>query len=689
MSQELFFTSIRRGLDLGSRGFCTAAATRGMAPRLRERLQALSAYKHLFDPLDPRNPVIFQHLKLLVGGKEFHNLARIADAPTDYAGRSNFFAHQFALEPAELPQGGPAWLLAQAGVFATGWRGEPRWLRPTRIPQGNLTPARCVQWERWAGDAGWAGVLVEAYQKDPTRPVFVIVHPETDVLTLFAEALALMPIEWRWEVTFSTCFQGLPPGVACAWRGIVRMSGLEEPRGGTVIDLTQPLGMARSGPFVEMARTGKPLRRSPSSQPQPTQPGGRVRLPFLRCLCQALVQKGFAPLRQQLALTDHLHDIAQQTLHTWHALRPDVEQRRAEEEAIAALTPALMREFAENLTEQMAPPTIRADVTRYLECLPGLLRRHCTPFRSHFGIVPALSLDDLRLFLPVRPPRFRPGDSPPGARPLRLRELLGIGGFGEVWKASTRDEAAAPVALKFCLDAGSGRRLFEHETTLNRLVGTAWHPGLVRLKRDSLDTDPAWLEYEYVEGGDLARAIRALANHPPEERREASLAVMHELASILAVPHRMRERVVHRDLKPSNILLEPMGTGTRVRVTDFGIGGVASQSTLSQATRAGLAMTCLRGQHSGFYAPPEQLQGADADPRDDVYALGVIWYQMLTGNVTREPGGAPDETLDDLGTPLELKELVLLCLRRRDRRLADAGLLATVAQALMNTSREE
>lgn len=273
MSQELYYTSLPKGLDPGSTGFCTVAATKGMSPRVREKLQALSGYKHLFAPLDPRNPVACSHVRQNVGGKNYHILSRIGDAPLDYSGRSNYLAHHVALEESELPRGGPAWLLSQPGYFATGWKGEPRWLDPTRTPQGDVGPARCAHWERAAGDAGWAGVLVEEYEKEPTRPVFVVVNPGTDVLALFAEALALMPAERRWEVSFSTCFQGVQAGATCAWRGIVK-AGREEDvgamRGGTVIDLTVRQGVARDGPFVESARTGRPSRRPMLAAPSPS-----------------------------------------------------------------------------------------------------------------------------------------------------------------------------------------------------------------------------------------------------------------------------------------------------------------------------------------------------------------------------------------------------------------------------------
>src|SRR5215475_3351636 len=124
MSKELFYTSAPRGLDLGTSGFCTVAATHGLSARLRERLQALSAYRHPFAPLDPRNPVVYSHLRLDDGGRTCHVLSRIADAPLDYSGRSNYFAHHVVLEAEELLAAGPAWLLQQPGFLEEHWHAE-------------------------------------------------------------------------------------------------------------------------------------------------------------------------------------------------------------------------------------------------------------------------------------------------------------------------------------------------------------------------------------------------------------------------------------------------------------------------------------------------------------------------------------------------------------------------------------
>lgn len=264
MTQELVYTSAPRGLKPGTRGFCTVVSTQQMSQPLAERLESLSGYRHLFAAHDAQaelNPVIHSHLTLAIGGRKYHVLSRIADAGLDYTQRSNKLAHHVMLDATELPSGGPAWLLAQPGFMQTEWDGEPK-LVPTgrHPPSGFDAPAVCRHWQELTGDAGWAGVLAETATGPSPRPACVFFRPGQDLLPLVSEALALLPHQQRWNVTFSTWFTKLPPGVDCQWRFLLADSPeakqARRQAQTLLIDLTAPLPNAGSSAMAQAARTG-------------------------------------------------------------------------------------------------------------------------------------------------------------------------------------------------------------------------------------------------------------------------------------------------------------------------------------------------------------------------------------------------------------------------------------------------
>ena len=232
---------------------------------------------------------------------------------------------------------------------------------------------------------------------------------------------------------------------------------------------------------------------------------------------------------------------------------------------------------------------------------------------------------------------------------------------------------APPVALKFCTDA-QARRVLHHEArVIDRLMSKAQqhglHRGIVALQDANLDSDPPILRVRLCRRGRPWRADRRLAPSGRDVPAERVARAMLQLAEIVAFAHRLDPPIVHRDLKPTNILVQRMANGeTAFKITDFGIGGVASSRAI-QASRkvtgpSQFLTMAVRGSGSYLYASPEQFEGKDPDPRDDVHALGVIWYQMMTGNLTRGPNasqgwrlrfrgqGMSDALLDPLGVLL-------------------------------------
>jgi len=179
----------------------------------------------------------------------------------DYTQRTNKLAHHVALTENERTPGGPAAALASPGFCVTRWESGPQVFPEGRLPTPAARPLEvCRAWREITGDAGWAGVLAEAANSRPPRTATIIFAPGRETLSLVVEALALVPPQRRWEVTFSTYFTRLPAGLDCHWRFV--LAGSPEANAARanphalVIDLTRSLGPASGGRLVEAARSG-------------------------------------------------------------------------------------------------------------------------------------------------------------------------------------------------------------------------------------------------------------------------------------------------------------------------------------------------------------------------------------------------------------------------------------------------
>lgn len=258
-------------------------------------------------------------------------------------------------------------------------------------------------------------------------------------------------------------------------------------------------------------------------------------------------------------------------------------------------------------------------------------------------------------------PRFRPGMELPGRPGWTLVEPLGSGGFGEVWKAA--HDFYEPRAVKFCTDPAARQRLLTHEGKLvARVMKEGRHPNVVALLDDNLSGEVPWLAYEYVGGGDLTGLILSWHKFPPGERVRRALEALTVLAGTAGHFHALTPPLVHRDLKPANILVAADGS---LRITDFGIGGIAAVRALFGSrdgqTAYTRAVSMLAGAYTPIYASPQQQRGDQPDPRDDVHALGVILYQMLSGRLDAGPGPRFDRELQRLSIAADIIELVGDC----------------------------
>jgi tetratricopeptide (TPR) repeat protein len=389
-------------------------------------------------------------------------------------------------------------------------------------------------------------------------------------------------------------------------------------------------------------------------------------------------------------VVDVLPEVARDVWAWWSKDR-DAQERRDDVQALAQASAGEVGEAVAAVVQEVAaekPPEVRQALAAYLTQVPAAARQSLRRPSDPAGttVPPGLALqraEDLLPLLPAKLPRFKPGDRPILGVDWELVELLGAGGFGEVWKArNPHFDGVPPVALKFCLDPAAKDRLLRHEAAvLNQVMRQGRHEGIVQLQQSYLGADPPCLAYEYVAGSDLAGWVQEGRGRLPP--RQAARLVQ-ELAGIVGFAHRLHPPIVHRDLKPANILVQRTPDHkVRFKVADFGIGGVAAdqaiEATRQGTTRGRFLVSIVRGAYTPFYASPQQMRGEPPDPRDDVYALGVIWHQLLTGDLaTGRPGGARWRSrLADQGMPPRLAGLLEACFEDDPRdRPEDAAVLA-------------
>jgi serine/threonine protein kinase len=374
---------------------------------------------------------------------------------------------------------------------------------------------------------------------------------------------------------------------------------------------------------------------------------------------------------------------------------PDVQQKALTE--LAALTPEEARQEAEEALDRLAPearPEDRSIALDYLSLLPGALDRALPrdPATGRRSLPPTVSFDEPQLMLsllPVSLPPYPAGGDLPGT-PYRLEQLLGSGGFGAVYRASTRSLQHLPLAIKFCLDPGLTAALHRERANLERLMkagGQDWSPRIVRLYGYDLEHRTPYLVYEYVTGGDLTRHLaerHEALGRPPNAEEVLELIV--QVAEGLAFAH--SHGLVHRDLKPANILVE----GGLLKLADFGLGSITA-ARAAQVSRIGATKldylsladqaTLFRGAGTPLYMAPEQRRGAPPDPRHDLYSLGVMWFQLLAGDVSRElhPGWAKELAVR-FGVPRAHIDLIERCVGWVEERPKHAGELLPLLKAL-------
>ncbi len=205
--------------------------------------------------------------------------------------------------------------------------------------------------------------------------------------------------------------------------------------------------------------------------------------------------------------------------------------------------------------------------------------------------------------------RFLPGRLLAGR--YRIIALLGKGGMGEVYRADDLTLGQA-VALKFLPDeAAHDEGLLDRFRNEVRIARRVSHPNVCRVYDVGDVEGHTFFTMEYVDGEDLASLLRRIGRLPQDK----ALDIARQLCAGLAAAH--AKAVLHRDLKPANIMLDGRG---QVVITDFGLAGVADDIRGAEV-RSG----------TPAYMAPEQLAGKEVSTRSDIYALGLVLYEVFTG----------------------------------------------------------
>jgi Tol biopolymer transport system component/predicted Ser/Thr protein kinase len=267
--------------------------------------------------------------------------------------------------------------------------------------------------------------------------------------------------------------------------------------------------------------------------------------------------------------------------------------------------------------------------------------------------------------------------------PYEILSPLGKGGMGEVYRA--RDTRLnRDVAVKVSAERFSER--FERE---ERVIASLNHPNICHL----YDVGPNYLVMELIEGPTLGERIK----QGPLPLDEA-LNIARQIADALEAAH--EKGITHRDLKPGNIKIKPDGT---VKVLDFGLAKMGGTPT----AQSGDSPTLTMGQTeagmilgTAAYMSPEQAKGKPVDQRSDIYAFGLVLYEMVTGKRVHD-GESTTEVLASVikeepqwdKVPRQIERLVKRCLakdpQKRLRHIGDVMLLVDEAQAAPTADRSQ
>jgi serine/threonine protein kinase len=246
-----------------------------------------------------------------------------------------------------------------------------------------------------------------------------------------------------------------------------------------------------------------------------------------------------------------------------------------------------------------------------------------------------------------------------------LDERIGGGTFGEVWRAHHHVWSDQLVAIKIPTDPQYVRNLQHEGAAIHGLV----HPNIVRAMGFDPYADPPYLTMEYVPGTSLRPLIQKRTLETAD-----TVAIMRQILAGLSYAH--KQGVIHRDIKPENILVNERASRDGfnsegvVKVTDFGLGRAATKTAVGSILYS-QDVSRDTGEIAGTldYMAPEQRAGAELDARADLYACGVMLYEMLTGE---RPAGTDLPSELNPRVPRYLDEIFKKSYARLEKRYATA-----------------
>ncbi len=363
---------------------------------------------------------------------------------------------------------------------------------------------------------------------------------------------------------------------------------------------------------------------------------------FLECIGRAVFENG-GPPRDCTPIGDSLIATVRAAHQQVAATFSKEDIRTALREAIAAPQETVelaLNDALYNIAGNRSDDDRNA-LAAYLELIPDTMRQALRRPGDPVGtsVPEQLTLEkpeDWLIFLPDRLARFKSGDRLEDFDNWQATDLRGFGTYGETWRGwMPGDEVHATASLKFITDPEARENFEQHEHLFQRILDLEPTNGLVHLRAVYVLGDPPCLESAFVSGYDLTGLMYDWRLRSERAKPDQAALIIKRIARVVGLLHHVDPPIVHRGLKPSNILLHPTADGkVTVWVSDIGWGQISSELTIRSSRPVEARRHARRGALAPLYASPQQIDGKPPDPRDDVYALGVLWYQLLTRDPT-------------------------------------------------------